>query len=55
MMTRRSLFVKAAATGAALTLAGTTAAVAGGAKKKGSFGGPIEPHHNRFREAGQRR
>ncbi len=39
MMTRRSLFVKAAATGAALTLAGTTAAVAGGAKKKGSFEG----------------
>ncbi|WP_425084052.1 DM13 domain-containing protein [Ruegeria profundi] len=39
MMTRRSLFVKAAATGAALTLAGTTAAVAGGAKKKGTFEG----------------
>ncbi len=39
MMTRRSLFVKAAATGAALTLAGTTASVAGGAKKKGTFEG----------------
>ncbi len=39
MMTRRSLFVKAAATGAALTLAGTTTALAGGAKKKGNFEG----------------
>ncbi|WP_170382347.1 DM13 domain-containing protein [Ruegeria atlantica] len=39
MMTRRSLFVKAAATGAALTLAGTTTALAGGAKKNGTFEG----------------
>ncbi|MEX0306496.1 MAG: DM13 domain-containing protein [Ruegeria sp.] len=39
MMTRRSLFVKAAATGAALTLAGTTSALAGGAKKNGTFEG----------------
>ena len=39
MMTRRSLFVKAAATGAALTLASTASAVAGGAKKKGTFEG----------------
>ncbi len=39
MMTRRSLFVKAAATGAALSLVGTTAALAGGAKKKGTFEG----------------
>ncbi len=39
MMTRRSHFVKAAATGAALTLAGTTTALAGGAKKKGNFEG----------------
>ncbi len=39
MMTRRSLFVKAAATGAALTLASTGAALAGGAKKKGKFEG----------------
>ncbi|MEX0317650.1 MAG: DM13 domain-containing protein [Ruegeria sp.] len=36
-MTRRSLFVAAAATGAALTFAGTTAALAGGAK--GTFEG----------------
>ncbi len=39
MMTRRSLFMKAAATGAALTLAGTTSALTGGAKMKGTFEG----------------
>ncbi|WP_299950071.1 DM13 domain-containing protein [uncultured Ruegeria sp.] len=39
MMNRRSLFVKAAAAGAALTLAGTSAAIAGSAKKKGTFEG----------------
>ncbi len=38
MITRRSLFVNAAAAGAALTLASTGAAVAGG-KKKGQFTG----------------
>ncbi len=39
MMTRRSLFLNAAATGAALTLASTNGALAGGAKKKGQFEG----------------
>ncbi len=39
MMTRRSLFVKAAAAGAVLTLTSANAAVAGGAKKKGTFEG----------------
>ncbi|MCA0908101.1 DM13 domain-containing protein [Ruegeria marisrubri] len=39
MMTRRSLFAKAAATGAALALVGTRAALAGGAEKKGTFEG----------------
>jgi hypothetical protein len=39
MMTRRSLFVKAAAASAVLTVAGSNVALAGGAKKKGTFEG----------------
>lgn len=39
MMTRRSLFLNAVATGAALTLASANVAAAGGAKKKGTFEG----------------